>query len=62
MDFDGYKPVEFISMDGYDKKAENTLISAPVKPHENTLPEMDGGVMTAQLKPLSWNVVRLKKQ
>lgn len=61
MDFDGYKPVEFISMDGYDKKAENTLVSAPVKPHENELPEIDGGIMTAQLKPFSWNVIRLKK-
>ena len=61
MDFDGYKPVEFISMDGYDKKAENTLVSAPVKPHENELPEIDGEIMTAQLKPFSWNVIRLKK-
>lgn len=61
MDFDGYRPIEFLSMDGYDKKTENTLASAPVKPHENELPSMDGRVLTAELKPFSWNVIRLKK-
>ena len=62
MDFDGYKPVRFISMDGYDKKAENTLETAPVKPHLNELPSMENGVMTARLKPFSWNVISLKKE
>ncbi len=61
MDFDGYKPFEFISMDGYDKKAENTFDNVAVKPHNNPLPTMDGALLTAELKPFSWNVIRLKK-
>jgi len=61
MDFDGYKPFEFISMDGHDKKAENTFDNVAVKPHGNPLPEIDDSVLTVQLKPFSWNVIRLKK-
>jgi alpha-N-arabinofuranosidase len=61
MDFDGYKPVEFISMDGYGIKDENSLEAVTVKPHTNPVPEMDGSVLTAELKPFSWNVIRLKK-
>ena len=61
MDFDGYKPFEFISMDGYDKKAENTFDAVNVKPHNNPVPALDGTELTAELKPFSWNVIRLKK-
>ena len=61
MDFDGFKPVEFISMDGYDKKAENSLEKLSVVPHKNELTSLENGVLTASLKPLSWNVIRLKK-
>ena len=61
LDFDGYKPVEFISMDGYDKKAENGFDAVTVKPHKNELPEADGKTVTAELKPFSWNVIRLAK-
>ena len=61
MDFDGYKPFEFISMDGYDKKAENTFNAVNVKPHNNPVPAMDGTNLTVAMKPLSWNVIRLKK-
>ena len=61
MDFEGYKPFEFISMDGYDKKAENTFNAVNVKPHNNPVPAMDGTNLTVAMKPLSWNVIRLKK-
>lgn len=61
MDFEGYKPFEFISMDGYDKKTENTFDNIAVKPHNNPLPEIDNSTLTAELKPFSWNVIRLKK-
>ena len=61
MDFEGYKPFEFISMDGYDKKAENTFNAVNVKPHNNPIPAMDGTNLTVAMKPLSWNVIRLKK-
>lgn len=59
MDFDGYKPYEFISMDGYDKKAENTFGAVNVKPHTNPVPTLDGSILTAELKPMSWNVIKL---
>ena len=61
MDFDGYTPCEFISMDGYDKKDENFFDAVKVKPHNNPVPKLDGTQLTAELKPLSWNVIRLKK-
>ena len=61
MDFEGYKPFEFISMDGYDKKAENAFNAVNVKPHNNPVPAMDGTNLTVAMKPLSWNVIRLKK-
>lgn len=62
LDLDGFEPAEFTSMDGYDKKAENTLDAAPVKPRQNPLPAMENGTLTAVLKPLSWNMIRLKKR
>lgn len=61
LDFEGYKPIEFISMDGYNKKDENSLEEIKVKPHENELPVIDDSVMEVDMKPLSWNVIRLKK-
>lgn len=61
MDFDGYRPFEFISMDGYHKNDANSIENPFVKPHNNPLPDMDGNILTAQLKPFSWNVIRLKK-
>ncbi|MEE1504369.1 MAG: alpha-L-arabinofuranosidase C-terminal domain-containing protein, partial [Acutalibacteraceae bacterium] len=61
MDFDGYKPFEFISMDGHAKNEENTFNNIVVKPHNNPLPEIDNSILTAELKPFSWNVIRLKK-
>lgn len=61
MDFEGYKPFEFISMDGYDKKAENTFDAVNVKPHNNPVPALDGSDLEVELKPFSWNVIRLRK-
>ncbi len=48
-------------MDGYNKKDENSLEEIKVKPHENELPVIDDSVMEVDMKPLSWNVIRLKK-
>ena len=61
LDFDGYKPKEFISMDGYDKNAENGIDNPFVKPHTNELPTMDNSVATIAVKPFSWNVIRFSK-
>ncbi len=61
LDFDGFKPFEFISMDGYDKNAENGIDNPFVKPHKNPVPTVDGGKVETEIKPFSWNVIRLKK-
>lgn len=61
MDFEGYKPSRFISMDGYKAEDLNGFDNPFVKPHENELPDMDGTVLTANLKPFSWNVIILEK-
>ena len=61
MDFDGYEPVEFISMDGYKKDDVNGFDNPFVKPHSNLLPTVDNNILTAELKPFSWNVIRLSK-
>ena len=59
--FEGYKAVEFSSMDGYDIKQENTFDKEDVKMHLNPLPDCDGKVTTALLKPISFHVIRFKK-
>lgn len=61
MDFDGFKPIEFISMDGCSKDAVNGFDSEVVRPHTNPLPTVDGSILTVELKPFSWNVIRLSK-
>ena len=61
MDFEGYTPCEFISMDGYERKDENTFDDIRVKPHNNPIPKLDGKLLQVELKPFSWNVIRLKK-
>ena len=61
MDFEGYKPVEFISMDGYDKNDVNGIDNPFVKPHTNPCPTLDGTNLEIQIKPFSWNVIRLSK-
>lgn len=60
-DFEGYQPVEFISMDGYDKNEVNGFDACPVQPQSNPLPKRDGSTLTVHLMPFSWNVIRLKK-
>lgn len=61
MDFDGFKPFEFISMDGYSKDEINDFDKNNVAPHTNSLPKVDDGILNVNLKPFSWNVIRLSK-
>lgn len=61
LDFEGYTPVSFSSMDGYDINDENTFGNEKVKMHLNELPVQDGKISTATLAPLSFNVIRFKK-
>lgn len=62
LDFEGFAPCEHIEMAGFDLKQTNGFQSAPVRPGEGQLPTMDGRTATARLRPLSWNVLRFKKQ
>ena len=61
LDFDGYKPVAFESMDGYDKLLANDFGKETVCMHTNELPVSDDGVFKANLKSMSFNVIRFKK-
>lgn len=48
-------------MDGYNKNDENSFENPFVKPHNNPLPAIDDNTLTAEIKPFSWNVIRLKR-
>ena len=58
----GSTELEQIEMSGFDIKAENSAIQTPVKPFKAEKPDFDGKNLTINLKPLSWNVVRLAKK
>lgn len=59
--FEGYKVVSFESMDGYNVYQENTFDNETVKMHSNPLPAEDGKNVVANLKALSFNIIRFKK-
>lgn len=59
--FEGYRAVEFESMDGYDVYKENTFGDESVTMHQNPLPKVDKSSAVAELQPLSFNVLRFKK-
>ena len=59
--FEGYKVVSFESMDGYNVYQENTFDNETVKMHANPLPVEDGKNVVANLKALSFNIIRFKK-
>ena len=44
-----------------NEEDENFFDNVKVKPHNNPVPAIDGTQLTVELKPLSWNVIRLKK-
>lgn len=61
-DMADFVPTEHIEMAGFGLKDENSIVSAPVKPAKAAvLPEKDGRTVRAHLRPLSWNVIHLKK-
>ncbi len=43
-------------------KMMNSFENPFVKPHNNPLPAIDDNTLTAEIKPFSWNVIRLKKE
>ena len=62
LDFENFQVIDCIEMSGYDIKAENSAIATPVKPFKAENPDFDGKNLTVNLKPLSWNVIRLEKK
>ena len=62
LDFEGFEVLEHIEMSGYDPKEENSVSASKVKPFNAEKPVLDGKTLTANLKPLSWNVIRLAKR
>ena len=62
LDFENFEVIEQIEMSGYDIKAENSAIATPVKPFKVQNSQFDGKTLTVDLKPLSWNVIRLAKR
>ena len=60
-DFEGYLPCGNTVLACLDKYAVNTADLSPVKPIEAPLPAIENGILNIKLKPLSWNVIRLKK-
>lgn len=62
LDFENFEVLEHIEMSGFDIKAENSAIQTPVKPFKAEKPVLDGKELSVNLKPLSWNVIRLAKK
>lgn len=54
------KVIEFSQMSGYDLKRTNTQADRGVKPSRATDITFDKTIGTAVLKPLSWNMIRIK--
>ena len=48
-------------MDGHGVLEENGFDCEKVTMHSNPVPQTDGDVTTADLKPLSFNVIRFRK-
>ncbi|NLL72332.1 MAG: alpha-N-arabinofuranosidase, partial [Clostridiales bacterium] len=59
--FEGYKPVEYIVMEGFDMKATNSLDNEIVKPQHKSDYAYDNGIFTTNMKKCSWNVIRFGK-
>ncbi len=61
--FMDYQMVEHIVLEDSDPDASNTHENPNrVVPHKGTEEELQDGILTAMLKPLSWHVIRLQKK
>jgi alpha-N-arabinofuranosidase len=60
--FEGYSVLEHIVLENSDLKAVNTETNPfNVKPHSGGGARIEGDRVSAELSPLSWNVIRLGK-
>ena len=63
LDLQGFNPfaiTEFVEISGHDVKQVNTKTAGAVTPKVSSLAKVEGGGLSAELKPLSWNVIRIK--
>jgi len=51
--------LEFSEMSGHDVKQSNTKSNAPVMPAGSNAAKINGSLVQASLKPLSWNMIRV---
>ena len=58
--FDSCEVLEHIVLENEDRKAANNAKVENVYPISSKRSKLEGGVLTSLLKPLSWNVIRLK--
>jgi len=58
-DFSGYKIIEHIELKHDDLTARNNISSENVAPGSIPFNEINDGSLTVNLKPASWNVIRL---
>ena len=61
-DFDGYTLFEHIALEGFDRYAVNTADDGSVAPVRKTIEPSGEASREIKLSPLSWNVIRFKKQ
>ena len=51
--------IEFKEISGHDVKTANTKDASPVVPKDSEVDKVEGDKVTATLKPLSWNMIRI---
>ena len=63
LDLQGLTPTavaEFVEISGHDVKQINTKTAGPVAPKTSASAKIEDDGLKAELKPLSWNVIRVK--
>lgn len=61
LDFEGFRPVKCVALEGTDPEAINTADAENVKPVEKTCPAIEDKKAVASLKPMSWNMFVFEK-
>ncbi|MCH5198652.1 MAG: alpha-N-arabinofuranosidase [Oscillospiraceae bacterium] len=61
LDFEGFKPVRHVALEGCDPEDINTADEEKVRPTEKTAGDVDGKILKTKLEPMSWNMIVLKK-
>ncbi len=61
MDFEGFVPARHVALECGDPEAVNTADCEKVSPIEKTPGAVDGKILRTPLKPMSWNMLVLKK-